>query len=188
MAFKSREITGTRTPSREVVLLERVADSRATLLRPGGGCAASPDGAPPSSVARRTLSGVVSAFHDFEDEQDDDGTLDKATVEAIRRGSSNIPDVEAAERLVDQVAGLMVAVATGGPRIDDVKGQYAREYKALSAVLKATGDGEPQQRLGPVDVVRQVDERRQAQRWLGTASDLHRGYVLAPARRVEGVC
>lgn len=80
---------------------------------------------------------------DFEDEPDDDGTLDKATVDAIRRGTSSIPDVEAAERLVDQVAGLMVAVATGGPRIDDVKAQYVREYRALAAVLKRLGIKNP---------------------------------------------
>lgn len=85
----------------------------------------------------------MSGSYDFDDEQDDDGTLDRAQVETIRRGTSSIPDVEAAERLADQVAGLMVAVATGGPRIDDVKAQYAREYKALSSVLKRLGIGNP---------------------------------------------
>lgn len=89
------------------------------------------------------LAGVVSGYYEFEDEQDDDGTLDKTTVEAIRRGTLSIPDVDVAERLVDQVAGLMVAVATGGSRIDDVKAQYAREYKALSAVLKRLGIKNP---------------------------------------------
>lgn len=82
-------------------------------------------------------------FYGFDDEPDDDGTLDTDTVAAIRRGTSSIPDVEAAERLVDQVAGLMVAVATGGPRIDDVKGRYTREYKALSAVLTRLGIKHP---------------------------------------------
>jgi hypothetical protein len=85
----------------------------------------------------------VSGFYDFEHEPDDDGTLDRKAVEEIRRGTSSIPDVEAAERLVDQVAGLMVAVATGGPRIDDVKAQYAREYKSLAAVLKRLGIKNP---------------------------------------------
>lgn len=81
----------------------------------------------------------MSDFYDFEDDPDDDGTLDMATVSAIRNGTSAIPDVEAGERLVDQVAGLMVAVATGGPRIDAVKAQYAREYRALAAVLRRLG-------------------------------------------------
>lgn len=76
---------------------------------------------------------------DFEDEQDDDGTLDKGTVDAIRRGTSAVPDVEAAERLLDQVSAVMVSVSTGGHRIDDVKAEYLREYRALSAVLKRLG-------------------------------------------------
>ncbi len=82
-------------------------------------------------------------FEDFEEVQDADGTLSRTAVDAVRRGTSSLPDVEAAERLVDQVAGLMVAVATGGPRIDDVKAQYAREYRALAAVLKRLGIAHP---------------------------------------------
>lgn len=85
----------------------------------------------------------MNGFYAFESPEGDDGTLGRAAVERIRRGTSDIPDVEAAERLVDQVAGLMVAVATGGPRIDDVKARYAREYKALSAVLKRLGIKNP---------------------------------------------
>lgn len=85
---------------------------------------------------------AMDDFYDFEDEPDD-GTLDRPTVDAIKRATANIPDPEAAERLIDQVAGLMVAVATGGPRIDDVKTQYAREYKALAAVLKRLGIKNP---------------------------------------------
>lgn len=94
----------------------------------------------PSTGARSlsTVSGWDDDF-DFEDEQDDDGTLDKAAVDAIRRGTSAIPDVEAAERLLDQVSALMVSVSTGGPRIDDVKAEYQREYRALGAVLKRLG-------------------------------------------------
>lgn len=71
----------------------------------------------------------------LEDAAQDD-TVDGATVEAIRLGTSSIPDLEAAERLVDQVAGVMVAVATGGPRINDVKADYAADYRALTAVLR----------------------------------------------------
>src|SRR5919198_5207078 len=37
----------------------------------------------------------------------------------------------------------MVAVATGGPRIDDVNAQYTREYKALAAVLERLGIKNP---------------------------------------------
>jgi hypothetical protein len=79
----------------------------------------------------------------FDDEQDDDGTLDRAAVESIRGGSSSVPDVEAAERLVDQVAALMVSVSTGGPPIKTVEHNYQREYRALSAVLKRLGISNP---------------------------------------------
>lgn len=70
------------------------------------------------------------------DDEEDTGTLDTAAIAAIRAGTSKVPDLEAAERLMDRVAGTMIAVATGGPRIDEVKGQYRREYGALAAVLK----------------------------------------------------
>jgi len=77
--------------------------------------------------------------YSFENDQDDDGTLAPATVDAIRRGTSTVPDVEAAERLVDQVPALMVSVSTGGPDIKSVDADYKREYRALSAVLKRLG-------------------------------------------------
>jgi hypothetical protein len=85
----------------------------------------------------------VDDFYEFEDEEGDDGTLDRAAVDALRRGTSGLPDVEAAERLVDQVAALMVSVSTGGPDIKSVDGDYKREYRALSAVLKRLGIKHP---------------------------------------------
>ena len=56
-------------------------------------------------------------YDDVEDEEVDGDTLDRAAVSAIKSGTSVLPDVEAAERLVDQVAATMVSVATGGPEI-----------------------------------------------------------------------
>jgi hypothetical protein len=47
-----------------------------------------------------------------------------------------MPDVEAAEALLDSVSGLMVSVATGGPAIKGVNSDYKREHRALAAVLK----------------------------------------------------
>jgi hypothetical protein len=85
----------------------------------------------------------VDDYDFFEDETDDDGLLDRAAVEAIRHGTSSIPDLEAAERLVDQVAALLVSVSTGGPRIQDVQASYKREYRALAAVLKRLGIRNP---------------------------------------------
>jgi hypothetical protein len=85
----------------------------------------------------------VDDYDFIEDEVDDDGLLDRAAVEAIRRGTSTIPDLEAAERLVDQVGALMVSVSTGGPRIEDVQASYKREYRALAAVLKRLGIRNP---------------------------------------------
>lgn len=82
-------------------------------------------------------------MYSFEDEQDDDGTLDSAAVDAIRAGTSSVPDAEAAERLADQVAALMVSVSTGGPDIKKVDSEYTREHRALSAVLKRLGVKHP---------------------------------------------
>jgi len=67
---------------------------------------------------------------------DDDGSLSPGAIEAIRHGGSEIVDAEAADLLIDRVSGLMVSVATGGPRINDVDAQYQREIRALRAVLK----------------------------------------------------
>lgn len=69
-------------------------------------------------------------------DDDEDAVLSDREVEAIRRGDSSISDVEAAEMLVDSVAGLMVSVATGGPQIKTVDAGYKREHRALSAVLR----------------------------------------------------
>lgn len=85
----------------------------------------------------------VDDYEFFDDEADDDGLLDRAAVEAIRRGTSSIPDLEAAERLLDQVAALMVSVSTGGPRIEDVQASYKREDRALAAALKRLGIRNP---------------------------------------------
>lgn len=84
-------------------------------------------------------------FDDFSsnDEAGDDGTLSREAVEAIRKGTSSIPDVEAADRLVDQVAATMVTVSTGGPSIQDTEPFYKREYRALAAVLKRLGINNP---------------------------------------------
>lgn len=79
----------------------------------------------------------------YEGDQDDDGTLNKAAVEAVRAATSSIPDVEVAERLMDQVAALMVTVSTGGPEIKKVDTDYKREFRALSAVLKRLGVKHP---------------------------------------------
>lgn len=86
---------------------------------------------------------MSDSYDDFKDEWDDDGMLDRAAVSAIKRGTSKIPDIEAAERLLDQVAAAMVSVATGGPEIKKVDPDYQREYKALSAVLKRLGIKNP---------------------------------------------
>jgi hypothetical protein len=87
----------------------------------------------------------MSAFDDFDLDlvSPDEGLLQRQAVEAIRKGTSEIPDLEAAERLVDQVAALMVSVSTGGPRLDDVKVAYTREYRALAAVLRRLGIDHP---------------------------------------------
>jgi hypothetical protein len=89
----------------------------------------------------------VNEFDDFFEEIDaepePDGMLDQATVEAIRKGTSTITDVEAAERLLDQVAALMVSVSTGGPEIKSVDSDYKRDYRALGAVLKRLGITNP---------------------------------------------
>lgn len=62
--------------------------------------------------------------------------IDLGTLDAIKRGVSDIPDVEAADRLTDRVVARMISVATDGPRIDTVNADFKREYRALSAVLK----------------------------------------------------
>lgn len=70
---------------------------------------------------------------------DEDAVLSTREVEAIRRGDSSMADVEAAEKLVDSVAGLMISVATDGPPIKTVDAGYQREHRALSAVLRRLG-------------------------------------------------
>jgi hypothetical protein len=83
----------------------------------------------------------------FDDEADavggDGVALSPADLEQVRAGTSEIPDRVAAERLVDSISALMVSVATGGPRIDDVNAAYQREYRALAATLKRLGIGNP---------------------------------------------
>jgi hypothetical protein len=59
-----------------------------------------------------------------------------AEVEAMRRGDSPVPDLEAATVLVDKVSSLMISVATGGPQIKSVDAAYKREHRALAAVLR----------------------------------------------------
>lgn len=85
----------------------------------------------------------MRSVFDIEPPPANDGLLDTETVEAIRQGASTIPDIEAAELLVDQLTALMVSVSTGGPRLDDVNGDYRREYRALAAVLKRLGITNP---------------------------------------------
>lgn len=74
---------------------------------------------------------------------DDDFFDEDLDLEAIRRGRADISDAEVAERLVDQVSALMVAVATGGPPIKAVNTGYVREYRALAAVLGRLGIDNP---------------------------------------------
>lgn len=62
--------------------------------------------------------------------------LTDEVVERIRAGKSSLPDLEAAGLLTDSVASVMVAVATGGPRIPTKEKQYRREHSALRAVLQ----------------------------------------------------
>ena len=73
---------------------------------------------------------------DFLRDAEDDAALSAREVEAIRNAESSTSDVEAAEALLDSVAGLMVSVATGGPPIKDVDGEYKRHHRALAAVLR----------------------------------------------------
>lgn len=40
-------------------------------------------------------------------------------------------------QLLDAQANLLVAVATGGPRIDDVNGKYKRRHRTINAALRA---------------------------------------------------
>ncbi len=79
------------------------------------------------------------AFDPFGVEPDEDAALSAGEVEAIRRGESSMPDAHAAEALVDRISGLMVSVATGGPRIKEVEASYKREHRALAAVLRRLG-------------------------------------------------
>jgi len=62
-----------------------------------------------------------------------------AEIEAMRRGSSSLSDLEAAEILVDKVSSLLTTVATGGPQIPTVDAAYKREHRALAAVLRRLG-------------------------------------------------
>lgn len=80
---------------------------------------------------------------DFLRDEDEDAALSAREVEAIRHGESSMSDVEAAEALVDSVAGLMVSVATGGPAIKTVDSDYKREHRALAAVLRRLGISYP---------------------------------------------
>lgn len=72
-------------------------------------------------------------------DDDADVALSRHEVEAIRAGTSSMPDLDAAEALVDSVAGVMVSVATGGPEIKKVNATYQREHRALAAALKRLG-------------------------------------------------
>jgi len=101
---------------------------------------------------------VGFTFPDSFDEEDDSDELTPAGLDAIRRNESSIPDLEAAELLVDSVSALMVSVATGGPRIQAVDGDYQRQYRALSAVLK---------RLG----IKNPNKHRRLWEWYGKWSD-----------------
>lgn len=65
--------------------------------------------------------------------------LSPEVVDAIRRGESSMPDVDAAEALVDGIASLMISVATDGPKIKVVDADYKREHRALAAVLRRLG-------------------------------------------------
>lgn len=76
---------------------------------------------------------------DFLHDDDEDAALSAREVEAIRSGESAMPDVDAAEALVDSVSGLMVSVATGGPAIKTVDADYKREHRALGAALRRLG-------------------------------------------------
>src|SRR4051812_10297491 len=76
---------------------------------------------------------------DFLREDDEDAALSAREVEAIRHSESSMPDVEAAEALVDSVSALMVSVATGGPAIKTVDADYKREHRALGAVIRRLG-------------------------------------------------
>jgi hypothetical protein len=64
-------------------------------------------------------------------------------LDLIRGGESEIPDVDAAEALVESVSSLMVSVATGGPEIKRVNEEYKREHQALAAVLGRLGIAYP---------------------------------------------
>ena len=57
-------------------------------------------------------------------------------VKRIELGESTIPDAEAGSLLADSLASTMVAVATGGPRIQAQDAGYRREHVALRAVLR----------------------------------------------------
>lgn len=76
---------------------------------------------------------------DFLRDDDEDAALSAREVDLIRRGESLMPDVEAAEALVDNVSVLMVSVATGGPGIKTVDADYKREHRALRAVIRRLG-------------------------------------------------
>jgi hypothetical protein len=67
---------------------------------------------------------------------DDDTPTDAAEVDAMRRGESSLPDIEAALILADKVSSLMISVATGGPEIKKVDAGYKREHRALRSVLR----------------------------------------------------
>jgi len=66
----------------------------------------------------------------------DDSVSAVTDVEAMRRGDSSVPDIEAATILTDKVASLMISVSTGGPPIKTVDADYKREHRALGAVLR----------------------------------------------------
>ncbi len=73
-------------------------------------------------------------------EPDDGGLgLTPEVVKRIERGQSTIPDAEAANLLVDSLASTMVAVATGGPRIETRNAEYQSEHTALRGVLQRLG-------------------------------------------------
>lgn len=67
----------------------------------------------------------------------------QAWLKALTRSPLIVADEEAAERLVDSVSSILVDVATGGSRIDDVKDEFSLSARALDAVLRRLGIDNP---------------------------------------------